>query len=155
MRRALASIDIAAPIEVVWQVMTDLDQYGAWNPFVVRVESIGALAVGARFRVHVRWADGGKTDAGEIVTRLDAPAGAPGHRQARFAYRFEDALAKLHFVVAEREQVIEEVGGMTRYSTSEAFGGLLQLGVPLRRVQDGFERQAAALKARAESLARS
>src|SRR6187455_2803710 len=33
------SRDIAAPPAVVWDVITNLDAYGQWNPFVVRCRS--------------------------------------------------------------------------------------------------------------------
>lgn len=32
-------IEIAAPADVVWRVLTDLDRYGEWNPFVVACRS--------------------------------------------------------------------------------------------------------------------
>ncbi len=28
-------IDIEAPPETVWRILTDLERYGEWNPFVV------------------------------------------------------------------------------------------------------------------------
>ena len=37
MHIAECTIDIAAPVAVVWDVVTDLDRYGEWNPFVVSV----------------------------------------------------------------------------------------------------------------------
>src|SRR5687767_3091570 len=33
------SLEIAAPAEVVWEVITDLPRYGEWNPFVLACES--------------------------------------------------------------------------------------------------------------------
>ena len=38
-------IDIAAPAAVVWQILTDLDKYGEWNPFCVHCTS--TLEMGA------------------------------------------------------------------------------------------------------------
>ena len=31
--------EIAAPAEVVWEVISDLSRYGEWNPFVSKCES--------------------------------------------------------------------------------------------------------------------
>jgi len=38
-------IEIEAPAEVVWSVLTDLDRYGEWNPFITKCRS--SLQVGA------------------------------------------------------------------------------------------------------------
>jgi hypothetical protein len=35
MRRVETAIDIAAPPDTVWQVLTDFRAYAAWNPFIV------------------------------------------------------------------------------------------------------------------------
>lgn len=42
-------VDIDAPPERVWQVLTDLPAYAEWNPLITRVE--GALVVGNRLLV--------------------------------------------------------------------------------------------------------
>ncbi|WP_254893660.1 SRPBCC domain-containing protein [Nocardia donostiensis] len=39
------AVEIDAPAEVVWSVLTDLEQYGEWNPFIIRCRS--TLEVGA------------------------------------------------------------------------------------------------------------
>ena len=39
-------IDIDASPEIVWGILTDLDQYGEWNPFIVSAD--GNAAVGER-----------------------------------------------------------------------------------------------------------
>lgn len=33
------TLEISAPPEIVWQVITDLEHYGEWNPFVVSCRS--------------------------------------------------------------------------------------------------------------------
>lgn len=47
-----ASIDIAASADTVWNVLTDLAQYPAWNPFIRHAR--GSLALGGDVRVRVR-----------------------------------------------------------------------------------------------------
>src|SRR5688572_28572878 len=42
-------VDIHAPPERVWQVLTDLPAYAEWNPLITKVE--GALVVGDRLLV--------------------------------------------------------------------------------------------------------
>jgi uncharacterized protein YndB with AHSA1/START domain len=157
-RAAEAAIDIDAPIETVWRVMLDLHAYPEWNPFIVRVlRAPASIEVGSRFELCVRWADGGEARSAEIVTCADAPAASePGRRTARFAYRFTGPLHSLHLVRAVRVQDLEQLPGQpTRYHTREEFHGLFKAALPMRNIQDGFERHARALKARAESFAGS
>lgn len=40
------TIEIAAPVDIVWDVLTDLSRYADWNPFIV--EAAGTAAVGQR-----------------------------------------------------------------------------------------------------------
>ena len=49
-------IDIEAPPETVWSILTDLDAYEQWNPFIT--SSSGTVAVGER-----------------LVNRLEPPGG--------------------------------------------------------------------------------
>jgi hypothetical protein len=149
------SVSIDAPIEVVWSVMTDLPRYGEWNPFLVSItpRDGAALRVGSAVSLHVRWSDGGQERTVEVVTRLEPPGeGAP--RRAAMEYRYTGWLPRLHLVEGSRLQTLEQApGGLTVYRTHEAFRGLLARAVPLAKVQDGFERHALALAARAEALA--
>lgn len=149
---ATAEIDIAAPIEVVWSAMLDLHAYPAWNPFIVRVEGApDVVEIGSRFRLHVRWASGGKASSDEVVTRLSPPSGGGG---AELGYRFTGPLDRFGLVRADRLQTLRSLSsGETRYWTEEVFRGLLTAFLPLSAVRDGFSRHARALKARAESMA--
>jgi hypothetical protein len=152
---AEATIDIAAPIDLTWQIMLDLGAYGAWNPFIFRVDGAPAAPrVGAELTLQVRWSDGGTTSSRERITVLDPPRPGDGRRVARLEYQFRGALHALHLVRGSRLQALEQSpGGPTRYRTFEEFRGLLKGSVPLAKVRDGFDRHARALKQRAESLA--
>lgn len=157
MRAAECAIEIAAPIEQVWRVMVDFARYPEWNPFIVRVDSSGAVGVGSALGLHVKWADGGGASSGEIVTRFEAPAPGPGGGLvAALEYRFTGWMASIGMVRALRLQALTAEGpGATRYHTREAFGGWLAVGVPLAKVQRGFDLHAEALKRRAESLVKA
>ncbi len=131
--------------------MLDLDAYPAWNPFVVRVDGPAGrpAAVGDELVLHVRWASGRGVTTRERITRLDPPGAG---REATLEYEFGGPLATLGMVRGRRQQQLDEVSGSTRYRTSERLHGLLAVAAPIGRVQDGFERHAAALKARAEAV---
>ena len=150
-RFAEASAAIEAPPEVVWGVMLDLDAYPAWNPFVVRVDGPEGrpAAVGDELVLHVRWATGRGVTTRERITRLEPPATG----RATLEYDFGGLLAALGLVRGRRLQEVEEASpGTSRYRTAERLHGLLAFAAPIGRVQDGFERHAAALKARAEAV---
>lgn len=151
-RHAKAELDIAAPIELVYRVMVDVRAYSAWNPFVVDVEGAPEqVEIGNLLRLHVRWSDGGSAKADERVTRLSPPRDG----RAEMAYRFSGFLDDWNLVRGERVQTLTSLpGGQTRYYTEELFSGLLVAFLPFSRVQDGFERHARALRARAEQLSK-
>lgn len=151
-----ASIEIDAPLELVWQVMLDTEAYGEWNPFVVRADTAQPAAVGNPILLHVRWADGKGTRSPERITAIDAPAtGADGTTTACLSYVYEGLPSRLGLVRGTRHQrLTQRPGGPTTYDTVEEFSGpLVRLAGPAR-VAEGFRRHAAGLKARAEGLAR-
>jgi hypothetical protein len=149
------SIDIEAPLAVVWRVMTAFEQYPAWNPFIVGVRCDDAAPrVGSRVLLDVAWDNGGRVRSPEVISQLEPPAGATGEERATLAYTYASWIARLNLVRGTRVQTLAvgERGG-TRWHTRERFAGWLVAGVPLARVQDGFERHGRALKRRAEALA--
>jgi hypothetical protein len=149
MTSAHAEVVIAAPIDIVWRVMLDTDAYGEWNPFIVRVDRLAGRApqVGDDLKLHVRWRGGGKVSTVERITVLDPPDAGT----ALLEYDFRGPLAALRLVRGRRRQQLSVLpDGSTRYATSEQLHGLLARAAPIRKVQDGFERHAEALKARAE-----
>lgn len=146
------TIEIDARMELVWTVMIEMGLYGQWNPFIVNVGTPRgrAIRVGDDLHLHVRWSTGGHARSVERIVALEPPGGGSAH----FAYRFRGPLSALGLVRGVREQRLERIEATrTRYLTSQVMTGLLVRYVPTRLVQDGFERQAVALKARAESLA--
>src|SRR5438105_3196757 len=57
-RTIRSAIEIRAPLDVVWRVLTDFDAYPAWNPHVRRV--VGRPKAGGRLGIHTR-PPGGRT----------------------------------------------------------------------------------------------
>ena len=152
MSRPGASIEIDAPLSVVWQVMLDTAAYGEWNPFVERVETPVPAAVGNPIVLHVRWADGRTTRSPERITALEPPRTVDGVTTALMSYVFEGWPARLGLVRGTRHQrLTQRAGEPTTYDTVEEFSGpLVRLAGP-GRVADGFARHAAGLKRRVES----
>lgn len=150
-----ASIEIDAPLELVWRVMLDTEAYAEWNPFVVRAETAQPPAVGNPIRLHVRWAGGGSATSPERITALDGPATGPdGTTTALMSYVYEGLPSRLGLVRGVRHQRLEQPpGGPTLYATVEEFSGPLVRFAGPGRVADGFRRHAEALKVRSESLA--
>jgi Polyketide cyclase / dehydrase and lipid transport len=151
MPTASAEVRIAAPIELVWDVMLDTDAYGEWNPFIVRVERLAGRPpeAGDDLRLHVRWRDGGSVTTVERISALEPPTDG----RALLEYDFLGPLATLRLVRGRRRQALDVAGDVTVYRTAETLHGLLARAAPIGRVQDGFERHAVALKLRAEALA--
>jgi hypothetical protein len=52
MNELRAEIDIAAPADVVWSILTDLSAYESWNPYIV--EAVGVCEVGERLTMRIR-----------------------------------------------------------------------------------------------------
>ena len=150
-----AAVDIDAPIEQVWAVMLDTGAYAEWNPFVVRADCATPPKVGEPITLHVKWANGRGTTSPERISAVEPPeADDHGVRRATLAYVYEGLPAKLGLVRGTRFQRLSQApGGPTRYETVEEFSGpLVPLAGP-KRVEDGFRRHAAALKARCEGTA--
>ncbi len=133
-------IEIDAPVERVWEVLTDFDRFPDWNPFIRRIR--GNAQVG---------------------TRLDVFLGASGTRGMRFRptvtkvvpnreLRWLGRLGLPRLFDGEHIFQIEPLGpNRTRFIQRERFRGLL---VPLiarslnRDARRGFEEMNHALQAR-------
>jgi hypothetical protein len=143
MKEIHTEIEINAPAEKVWQVLTDFAAFPEWNPFVRHGE--GEIKVGARLHIFIQ-PSGGKGMAFRPIILVADP-----NREFRW-------LGHLWFpglFDGEHSFVIEPLGdGRVRFVQQERFGGLL---VPLLSkmldgdTRRGFEEMNRALKVRAES----
>ena len=138
-----AEIEIDAPAERIFDILTDLPAYAEWNPFTPRVES--TLRLGDPVHLYVRLRGSRLSHRVEYVSRNQKPShlcwgatiGAP------FLLR------------AERCQTLTRIDERrTRFVNEDVLRGWL---APLvmrafgRDLQRGFESVASALKKRAES----
>jgi uncharacterized protein YndB with AHSA1/START domain len=136
--RSRSEIEIAAPPEVVWDVLTRFEQWPQWNPEVKSMSYDGPLAPGSEFR----W----KAGPGTIVSTLELvdPPRAVSWRGRTMSIK------------ALHEWRLEPRDGGTHVETEESFSGLLarlfrgQLQKTLdKSLSDGLER----LKGEAERRA--
>ena len=140
--RELASeVEVDAPSERVWDVLTDFAAYPEWNPFIRHAS--GELREGARLKVVIQPPDRRATTFRPVVTRF-VPV-----RELRWLGRL--GLPKVFD--GEHIHQLEALGeNRTRYLQSERLSGLL-VGPLSRQLDDtlrGFEAMNQALKARAE-----
>lgn len=139
------SVDIEAPADAVWPVVTDLGAYADWNPFMERAS--GSLRVGERLEITMR----------------------PGTRTMAFRPTVQEIivgrsirwLGRLPvpglFDGAHRLTIEPLDAGRSRFSQREEFSGLLVplLGSLIRDTEAGFAAMNQALKRRVESGSRS
>lgn len=136
-----AAIEVEAPAERVWEVVTDFASYPQWNPFIVRAE--GILVEGARLRITIR---------------------APGYRSITFKPHVLRVVAGRELTWLGRtflpglfdgrhSLTVEPLDeSRARFRTHEEVTGILLpvLGNVMRASQQGFEQFSAAVKVRAE-----
>jgi len=145
MKEIHTEIEINAPAEKVWKVLTDFAAYPEWNPFVRRGE--GEVRVGARLHVYIQ-PSGGKGMSFRPTVLVADP-----NRELRWlGHLWVPGLFD-----GEHSFSIEPLSeGRVRFIQRERFGGLLlpflskTLDGDTRR---GFEEMNRALKLRSESAA--
>src|SRR5262249_7240734 len=91
-----ATIQIQAPPEKVYDMITDVTRMGEWSPETVRAEWVGGAtgpAVGARFKGHnklgiMRWSTTPTVKVADPGREFTFETGRPGKEQTRWTYRF-------------------------------------------------------------------
>ncbi len=104
---ARCEIEIAAPSDVVWSVLTDIANWPSWNPDVASMSYEGPLDVGTTFR----WKAGGAKIT-SIIGSVDAP-------------RRIDWSGKTFGVKAIHVHEFEPRDGGTLVKSAESWDGLL------------------------------
>jgi hypothetical protein len=136
------SIEIAAPADRVWAVLSDLRAYARWNPEITVVS--GRAVKGGALTIRVRSRSG--TSTFHPTVRVADPG-----RELRWLGHYHDISG---LADGEHRFTIEPAGlGRVRFTQAETFRGI---AVPfvhgsLEAGCSGFDAMNAALKARAES----
>lgn len=150
MKELLSEIEIDASAATVWNILTDVDGFSTWNPFIDDGENMGDGNVeeGSRLRLHISPPGGTGMTFRPKVTRVKP------QRELRW-------LGRLGLPgVFDGEHVFEIVpidDEHVRLVQREEFRGLMvpllwgRVGEPTRR---GFEAMNIALKERAERAER-
>lgn len=136
-----AEAEIAAPPDRVWRILTDLDRYPEWNPYLSRVE--GELGVGNTLVVNAGSTEGKNWRFKPTVTILD-----PGRE-----LRWQGHLLTRGLFSGEQFFLLRALdSGQTRLVQGGNFAGLLlkYMGSFLTDTARGFVGMNQALKARAE-----
>lgn len=140
------TVVIDAPASVVWDILTDLDSYGAWNPFCFGAKS--TLEMGAPVEMQLN----SYTMPGETYPNVEYVCAKVPERL--LSWELPDTPAMPY--PARRDQVIEALGEdrCSYYSTDAFFGPnavhvMFFCGAWIKRA---FDDTARALKARAEAI---
>jgi uncharacterized protein YndB with AHSA1/START domain len=105
--RSEREIEIAAPPEAVWEVLTDFARWPQWNPEVKSMSFEGPLAPGSVFR----WKAGPGTIV-STVEEIDRP-------------RYVRWRGRTMTIGAVHEWRVEERDGGTHVETEESFSGVV------------------------------
>ncbi|WP_280401733.1 SRPBCC domain-containing protein [Nocardia carnea] len=135
-------VEVAAPAEVVWSVLTDFDRYREWNPFIDRCRA--ELAVGAPIDMRVRQLLPRPLPMREYIHTV-----VPGRE---FGYSMKPLpLGALRSLRSHKLSTLD--GGRTRYESHFELAGWLAPLVGLlfgRGFRRGFPGMTAAVEREAE-----
>lgn len=140
MRSISATVDIAASPDKVWAILTDLNAYPEWNPFIRSAS--GELTEGATLSLRMVPAEGRAMSFRPQV--LDAKHGV--------LLRWTGRLIMPGLFDGTHQFALENTGGNTHLTQSETFRGILVplLGGTITRTESDFRALNEALKRRAE-----
>jgi hypothetical protein len=140
-REVRSEIDINAPPDRIWEVLTDFRSYPEWNPFITLIDGEPVPGSGLEVRIE--------PPGGRAMTFKPTVLAAEPTRELSWLGRlFVPGLFD-----GEHHFEIEPIGGeRSRFVQREIFRGLLVslFAGTLTKTEQGFEQMNRALKARSE-----
>jgi hypothetical protein len=137
-------IEIEAPKDKVWGILTDFPAYPQWNPFIKSIT--GDARTGAKLDVHLQ-----PPGAKGITVHPKVLSAVPG-KELKWLGRL---LGIPGIFDGEHHLLIQEMGpGSVMFLQEEVFGGVLVpvTGKQLEKTRQGFELMNESLKKRAEAI---
>jgi len=136
MKKYSASIEINAPADKVWKILTDANGYPAWDLSMDHIE--GKLALGETVKIFTKLSSQAfpvKVTAFEQNQKLVLTGGMP-----------------LGLFKSERTHSLTTKDGKTHFNTEEIFSGVLLpvFGKNIPDLTENFQKFVAALKKQAE-----
>jgi len=131
-------ITIAAPSDVIWDILTNNERYPEWNPYHVRVD--GRLEKGETLDLEIHKPNGDRVYISPHVTRLETArilswgGGIPGIFRGEHVFELQ-ALDEQH----------------TRLLHFEEFSGFAVPFASLEAIEAGYKQMNQSLKTRAET----
>lgn len=142
-------VEIDAPAETVWEVLTDLSRYGDWNPFCIAAES--TLEMGAAVKMQLK----SYIEPGVILPNVEFVCAFEPPRLLSWQMPWSEAWP----YPARRDQILTPLAAEhCAYESTDAFLG--ENGIHVMRfagpwIKRAFDDTAQALKLQAERLYRS
>ena len=143
-RTIRSAIEIRAPLDAVWRILTDFSAYPEWNPHIRQVR--GKPKVGGRLTIRSQPPHGRM-----VVLRPMVVAWAPPTE-----LRWRGTIISRFLFSGEHGFKLEQLEGMrVRFHQDETFRGLLvplYARIRLPKTRAGFDQVNEALRERAESV---
>lgn len=132
-------IQIQAPANRIWQILTDTASFPLWNPFIKELQ--GELNVGNKIKVRIQSSPNSEMTFSPKVTMMEANKYLQWLGKLGISGLFD---GRHHF------EIVEHADGTSTFIHKETFRGLIVPFFNTKNTRLGFEAMNKALKKKAE-----